>query len=65
MTEDPGMTDEAAALHAVLAERFGHPIDVPAGLAGLSTLLRLARQTSHRAWRPDPRRLRVSPRRPG
>lgn len=54
MTEDPGMTDEAASLHAVLTERFGHPIDVPAGLAGLSTLLRLARQTSHRAWRPDP-----------
>lgn len=39
-----------AALRAILAERYGQIIDVPEGVQGLPELLRLASQTSHRAW---------------
>jgi nitroreductase len=44
----------ADALRSVLAERFGQPLDVPEDLTGLPELLRIASQTSHRAWSADP-----------
>lgn len=40
----------AAALHATLVERFGQDVEVPEDVSGLPELLRLASQTSHRAW---------------
>lgn len=40
----------SSELRETLELRFGEAIDVPAGLTGLSELLRIARQTSHRAW---------------
>ncbi len=45
---------DADALGAVLAERFGQQVDIPDGLAGLPELLRIASQTSHRAWTDAP-----------
>lgn len=51
MTTPP--TDEAA-LQAVLAQRFGQDVEVPEGLTGLPELLRIASQTSHRAWSEAP-----------
>ncbi|MFM1987319.1 MAG: hypothetical protein RJA99_276 [Pseudomonadota bacterium] len=45
---------DAAALRAVLAERFGEPFELPADLQGVPELLRIARQTSHRAWSDAP-----------
>ncbi len=41
---------DAAALRAVLEERFGQSVEVPEDLNGLPELLRIASQTSHRAW---------------
>ena len=49
MSGTPAQTS-TAALRAILAERYGQIIDVPEDLQGLSELLRLASQTSHRAW---------------
>lgn len=43
-----------AALREALACRFGHRVPVPPGTAGLTELLRMARQASHRAWASDP-----------
>lgn len=47
MNPDP---DTVAALRAVLADRYGEDVPVPDGLGGLPELLRMASQTSHRAW---------------
>jgi nitroreductase len=45
---------DAAALSAVLAERFGQDVEVPEGVSGLPELLTIASQTSHRAWSEAP-----------
>ena len=45
---------DAAALSALLQQRFGQPVAVPDGLSGLPDLLRQAGQTSHRSWSPQP-----------
>jgi nitroreductase len=54
MTHDSMPEDPAAALRAVLAERFGEAVEVPADLRGAHALLRLASRTSHRAWTAEP-----------
>lgn len=54
MSEFTDAADDAAALRAVLAARFGHPVDLPEGMRGVAALLRMASQTSHRAWSTAP-----------
>lgn len=44
----------AEELSHVLLERFGQNVQVPEGVGGLTELLRIARQTSHRAWSTAP-----------
>ena len=51
MNDTPTLADE---LRTVLADRFGQAVSVPEGTAGLPELLRIARQTSHRAWTAAP-----------
>jgi len=48
--EDPA----ARALQRVLAERFGHAVELPEKTAGLPELLRIATHTSHRSWSAAP-----------
>ncbi|CAM3343861.1 nitroreductase family protein [Delftia tsuruhatensis] len=49
-------TDEKMVdtLQAVMKARYGHTVTVPDGVQGLPELLRIARQTSHRAWADRP-----------
>lgn len=44
----------AEELSQVLSQRFGQNVQVPDGVGGLTELLRIARQTSHRAWSAAP-----------
>lgn len=50
------MNGAAAAelLRRLLAQRYGHEVEVPEGVAGLPELLHIAGQTSHRAWSAAP-----------
>ena len=50
MMNDDSNVDAARELDALLAQRFGHPVEVPQDTPGLSALLGIAGQTSHRAW---------------
>jgi nitroreductase/FMN reductase [NAD(P)H] len=44
----------AGLLRRLLAQRYGHEVEVPEGVAGLPELLHIAGQTSHRAWSAAP-----------
>lgn len=57
MPEPTERSDTAAALETLLAQRFGDAPGVPADFRahrGLAELLRMAGQTSHRAWSKQP-----------
>ncbi|MEZ5649546.1 MAG: nitroreductase family protein [Burkholderiaceae bacterium] len=57
MSQSTPSPDAAAALRRVLAERFGQSIEIPPELeqaAGVDALLRIASQSSHRAWAAQP-----------
>ncbi len=47
-------TPRVDALRAVLRERFGEAVAVPDDVPGVAELLRIASQTSHRAWSTEP-----------
>jgi len=40
----------SSELRSVLEKRYGHDLEIPKDLQGLPELLRMANQTSHRAW---------------
>ena len=50
------MSGDASAelLRHLLAQRCGHEVEVPEGVAGLPELLHIAGQSSHRAWSAAP-----------